>query len=83
MTCEEMIYSNDYADYMINNFDEQEGADKEFQNGCVNPIIDKIAVLHMERPRDYMTNLEQTPYSFMKEHYFCNTSFMRYSFANS
>ncbi|MBQ4058218.1 MAG: S8 family peptidase [Lachnospiraceae bacterium] len=65
MTCEEMIYSNDYADYMINYFDEQEGADEQFQNACVNPIIDKIAILHMKKPRDYMTNLERTPYSFI------------------
>lgn len=61
MICEEMIYSNDYADYMINYFDKLEGV--ELQNGCVNPILDKIAVLHMERPADYMTNLERTPYS--------------------
>lgn len=65
MTCEEMIYSNEYADYMINYFDEQEGVEERFQNGCVNPIIEKIAILHTERPRDYMTNLERTPYSFI------------------
>lgn len=69
MTCEDMIYSNDYADYMINYFDEQEGAEERFRNGCVNPIIEKIAVLHMERPEDYMTNLERTPYSFVPKLY--------------
>lgn len=69
MTCEDMIYSNDYADYMINYFDEQEGVKERFQNGCVNSIIEKIAVLHMERPGDYMTNLERTPYSFIPKLY--------------
>lgn len=65
MTCEEMIYSNDYSDYLINFFDGMEGAEELYRNGCVNPIIERIAVLHMPRQGDYMTNLERVPYSFV------------------
>lgn len=65
MSCEEMIYSDAYADYMINFFDEQEGGEDIYQGGCVNAIIEKIAVLHMKKPEDYLTNLERTPYSFI------------------
>jgi len=65
MTCEEMIYSNDYADYMINFFEGTEGAQELYQSGCVNPILERIAMLHIPRTSDYMTNLEETPYSFV------------------
>lgn len=65
MTCEEKIYSDDYGDYMINFFDEQEGVEDLYQGGCVNPIAEKIAILHMEKPKDYLTNLERVPYSFV------------------
>lgn len=65
MTCEEMIYSNDYADYMINFLDGFEGADTMYDMGCVNPIMEKIAIFHMPRGQSYMTNLESTPYSFV------------------
>ncbi len=65
MTCEEMIYSNDYTDYMINFFEGLEGAEDIYQMGCVNPIIERIAILHMPRSADALTNLERTPYSFV------------------
>ena len=65
MTCEDMIYSNDYVDYIINFFEGYEGAEEIYRMGCVNPIMDKIAILHMPRSRDYLTNLERTPYSFV------------------
>ncbi len=64
MSCEEMIYSNDYADYMINYFDTEE-TDNVYQDSCVNSIVDKIAILHQPRTQGYMTNLEKTPYSFI------------------
>lgn len=65
MTCEEMIYSNDYADYMINFLEGFEGAEDIYRMGCVNPIMEKIGILHIPRPADYLTNLERTPYSFV------------------
>ena len=65
MTCEEMIYSNDYADYMINFLEGLEGAEEIYQTGCVNPIVERIAILHMPRGENYMTNLERVPYSFV------------------
>lgn len=65
MTCEEMIYSNEYSDYMINFFEGFEEAGDLYRDGCVNPILERIAVLHTPRPEDYMTNLERVPYSFV------------------
>lgn len=65
MTCEEMIYSNDYADYMINFLEGFSGAEEIYRTGCVNPIIERIAILHMPLRENYLTNLEVTPYSFI------------------
>ena len=65
MTCEEMIYSNDYSDYSINFLEGFEGAEEIYQTGCVNVINSKIAILHMPRKEDYLTLLERTPYSYI------------------
>ncbi len=65
MTCEEMIYSNEYSDYMINFFEGFEGAEDLYRDGCVNSIIERIGILHAPRPEDYLTNLERVPYSFV------------------
>lgn len=65
MTCEEMIYSNDYADIMINFYRGLEGTEEFFSTGCVNPITEKIAIFHVPRTENYLTNLEGTPYSFI------------------
>ena len=65
MTCEEMIYSNDYSDYGINFLKGFEGAEEAYRMGCVNVIDPKIAILHMPRPGDYLTLLERTPYSYV------------------
>ncbi len=65
MTCEEMIYSNDYTDNMINFFEGLEGAEELYRSGCINPIIERIAILHIPRAADYLTNLERIPYSFV------------------
>lgn len=65
MTCEEMIYSEDFADYMINFLEGVEGAEEIYRTGCVNPIIERIAILHMPLKDNYLTNLEVTPYSFI------------------
>lgn len=65
MTCEEMIYSNDYSDYGINFLKGFEGAEEIYRMGCVNEVDPKIAILHMPRPSDYLTLLERTPYSYI------------------
>lgn len=65
MTCEDMIYSNDFADYNINFLSGFEGAEEIYRNGCLNPIIEKIAILHIPRTENSLTNLETTPYSFV------------------
>ena len=65
MTCEEMIYSNDYADYTINFLQGFEAAEEVYRTGCVNSIENNIAILHMPRKTDYLVNLEDTPYSFI------------------
>lgn len=65
MTCEEMIYSNDYSDYMINFFRGLTGAEDIYRTGCINPIAEKIAIFHMPRSQNYLTNLESIPYSYI------------------
>lgn len=69
MTCEDMIYSNDYVDLMINDFELYNGRNQRYQNGCVNPIVDKIAILHSPQTTDPLTNLESVPYSFIPKLY--------------
>lgn len=65
MTCKEMIYSNDYSDYMINYLGESEETNEIKNTGCLNPIGAKIAIIHMPRTQAYLTNLETAPYSFV------------------
>lgn len=65
VTCEEMIYSEDYADYLINFLVGEEQAEEMYRNGCVNQVYEKTTVFHIPRPEDYLTNLERTPYSFI------------------
>ena len=69
MTCEEMIYSEEYADLLVNFLPESAAETDYFENGCVNPIIDKIAIAHLPLQVDYMTNLESIPYSFIPKLY--------------
>lgn len=69
MTCEDMIYSNDCVDLMINDFELYNGRNQRYQNGCVNPIVDKIAILHNPQTTDPLTNLESVPYSFIPKLY--------------
>ena len=65
MTCEEMIYSNDYADFTINFFEGIEGAKEIYNTGCVNEITQKLGVLHIPKTSDSLMNLEGVPYSFV------------------
>lgn len=65
MTCEEMIYSNDYSDFTVNYVGESEEANAIRSTGCLNPIGAKIAIIHIPRTQAYLTNLESAPYSFV------------------
>lgn len=65
MTCEEMIYSNDYSDFTINYLRESEVTEEINRTGCLNPIGEKIAIIHIPRTQAYLTNLESAPYSFV------------------
>ncbi len=65
MTCEEMIYSNEYADFAINFLEGIEGAKEIYNTGCVNAITQKLGVLHIPKAVDYLTNLERVPYAFI------------------
>lgn len=69
MKCSEMIYSNNYADYMINFLNSYEGGMDYYQEGCVNEIIDKLAIFHTPRGEDSLNNLETVPYSFIPKLY--------------
>ena len=67
MDCEEMIYSNDYADYVINSLDLIiEGNEN---NCCTNPIMERIAIQHCPQKEQRLTNLESVPYSFIPKLY--------------
>lgn len=65
MTCEDMIYSNDFADYMVNYLSGMKGAEEVYRTGCLNTIIENIAILHIPKTENTLTNLETTPYSFV------------------
>ncbi len=67
MDCEEMIYSNDYADYMINSLDLIIEGDEN--NCCTNPIMERIAIQHCPQKEQRLTNLESVPYSFIPKLY--------------
>lgn len=65
MTCEEMIYNEDYADYLINFSRGLIGAEELYRTGCINQLTEKTAIFHMPSSEDYLTNLERVPYSFI------------------
>lgn len=69
MTCEEMIYSDDYVDFMISYLINEEGMRAFFPEGCVNPITDRFSILHSPKSMDYLTKLEEVPYSFVPKLY--------------
>ncbi|MGN0438709.1 MAG: S8 family peptidase [Lachnospiraceae bacterium] len=69
MTCEEMIYSNNYIDLMVNDLFLYDNTRTGYGSGCVNPIIDKIAIFHSEQTTNPLTNLESVPYSFVPKLY--------------
>ena len=67
MECQEMIYSNEYADYMINFTDMIIEGDES--NCCTNPIMERIAIQHCPQKEQRLTNLESVPYSFIPKLY--------------
>lgn len=69
MTCEEMIYSNDYADVIIGYIKNYVGYEDVFEKGCLNLITQDIAVLHLQRSSQTLYNLETVPYSAIPKPY--------------
>lgn len=69
MTCEEMIYSNDYLDFMVNYLISEQGGAEFLQESCVSTITDRLSILHRLMGPDYLTNLGETPYSFIPKLY--------------
>lgn len=67
MECQEMIYSNDYADYVINSMDMIIEGDES--NCCTNQIMERIAIQHCPQKEQRLTNLESVPYSFIPKLY--------------
>ncbi|MBE5924799.1 MAG: peptidase [Lachnospiraceae bacterium] len=67
MKCQNMIYSNDYADYIINSNDLIiEGNEN---NCCTNTIMERMAIQHCPQKEQRLTNLESVPYSFIPKLY--------------
>lgn len=67
MKCQDMIYSNDYADYIINSNDLIiEGNEN---NCCTNTIMERMAIQHCPQKEQRLTNLESVPYSFIPKLY--------------
>lgn len=62
MTCEDMIYSNEYSDLVINLYEGSNANADVFEGGCVNTILNQLAIFHQTRGREYLTNLERIPY---------------------
>lgn len=67
MECQDMIYSNDYADYLINSSDMIIEGDES--NCCTNRIMERIAIQHCPQKEQRLTNLESIPYSFIPKLY--------------
>ena len=63
MTCEDMIYDNDYADFIINLYDGNTVGAGSLEDDCLNEISERMAVLHYKRSSETFTNLESVPYS--------------------
>ncbi len=69
MTCEEMIYSNEFSDFIINYEQDDRESRKIYEGGCINIIKEKVALIHVPRTSEYLTNLESVPYSFIPKLY--------------
>lgn len=69
MTCEEMIYSNDYVDLMVNELSLSDASGARYEKGCLNRISNKISILHAPQTRDPLMNLESVPYSYIPKLY--------------
>lgn len=69
MTCEEMIYSNDYVDIIINFIPGYRGAEQFLDTGCANFVTSELAILHVPRGEEFLFNLENTPYATVPKLY--------------
>lgn len=63
MTCQDMIYSNDYVDLIVNIHEGNRSALNRYEDSCINEITDRINIFHQRRTSEYLTNLETIPYS--------------------
>jgi len=63
MTCQDMIYSNDYVDLIVNIHEGNRFALSQYEDSCINEITDRIDIFHQRRTSEYLTNLETIPYS--------------------
>ncbi|MCM1179817.1 MAG: S8 family peptidase [Clostridium sp.] len=63
MTCQDMIYSNDYMDLIVNLHEGNRSILRFYPDSCINEIEDRIEIFHLQTENSYLTNLENVPYS--------------------
>ena len=63
MTCEDMIYSDDYTDRIISFYGKGSEDDGLMGEGCRNEILPRISICHSKRDSEYLTDLESIPYA--------------------
>lgn len=63
MTCQDMIYSNDYMDLIVNVHEGNRSSLELYPDSCINEIAERIGLFHLRRSSTYLTNLETVPYS--------------------
>lgn len=69
MSKEEKIYSNDYADFMINLLEETSSKNLVIEEGEISKITNQIAILHYPRKRNTFIDIEKIPYSSIPKLY--------------
>lgn len=65
MNCEEMIYSEEYMDFMFNYLQVIEGVEDLYKAGCINEMAEDIGIIHVPYMQDALNNLETVPYSYV------------------
>lgn len=63
MTCQDMIYSNDYTDLIVNIHEGNRSILELYSDSCINEITERIDIFHQRKSSGYLTNLETIPYS--------------------
>lgn len=69
MACEDRIYDNTYVDLLIDYVEGSFTLGNWLEDGCINAISREIAILHIIRSGNYLTNLEMIPYSYIPKLY--------------